>query len=532
MKLGIDKKTLILLVAIVILGAGLRLFALGENSFQRDEFLDINASYGYFKTDQWQAWDFNRDDVAVRVNVASDERAWAYRGQVATIFQFLTPTERNARLASALWGIAHILILFCVTLSLTRNRATALLAAFFFSVNIAAIEMDRTLRMYAMFAPIFLLFSWTVFQFLERPANGTNTRIYEKLFGFLGPRLRAACSAAAHVNYLYLVPMVLLGLLSFHLHALTGNIALVLLVYFAAMLIVTHRVGGDWLNCYAVYLTKLLGLFLLAILLAPQLTMQFTGALTFFENHWSYVGHVLDNFWHPLAAALLMILGGWHLIRAAEQKAGVWIVSTFATLLAAAIFLWERNAGAQYIFFAQSFAIILLAAGVHVGAKFLHTQVYGKKIYAITIGLALLLLPAYPYFFQENNTYHTTSRAEAPNYRKVFGFVKRNFTEGDVMITRNVRNYYYAGLNARVFDFGSERDDATLAKEGKVSKITLTQVEDIVSGHPSGWVVFSDNDEKFIEKEARAYFEQNFEKVNDIAVRGKISVYRWGSSKN
>ncbi|KKT93814.1 MAG: hypothetical protein UW95_C0020G0009 [Parcubacteria group bacterium GW2011_GWC1_45_14] len=42
-----------------------------------------------------------------------------------------------------------------------------------------------------------------------------------------------------------------------------------------------------------------------------------------------------------------------------------------------------------------------------------------------------------------------------------------------------------------------------------------------------GWVVFSDNDESFVTKEARDYLDKNLEKVNAIQVRGAVSVYRW-----
>ena len=73
--------------------------------------------------------------------------------------------------------------------------------------------------------------------------------------------------------------------------------------------------------------------------------------------------------------------------------------------------------------------------------------------------LFLILVLNLGYFFQENNTYHLTKTADTPNYRKVFQYVKEKYQDGDVMITRNFRNYYYSSdkFDILVFDFGSER---------------------------------------------------------------------------
>jgi hypothetical protein len=50
-----SKKNLyVALLVIIILGAFLRFYKLGNNSFVADEFLDINSSYAYFKTNVWQ----------------------------------------------------------------------------------------------------------------------------------------------------------------------------------------------------------------------------------------------------------------------------------------------------------------------------------------------------------------------------------------------------------------------------------------------------------------------------------------------
>ena len=187
-----------------------------------------------------------------------------------------------------------------------------------------------------------------------------------------------------------------------------------------------------------------------------------------------------------------------------------------------AVFLWRRNAGAQYIFFAQSFAIILIASGVYGAAKFFKNNLEtfsAKKVYFVTIALSLMLLPNYAYFFQENNAYSQTSAAENPNYRSIFTYFKKKKIDGDVLITRNFRNYYWSGQNVKVIDFGGE-----LAEE----KFSLAQLTNVVNENKTGWVILSDNDDRYISNEASVYMQENMTKINDIAVRGNVLVYRWG----
>src|SRR3989344_663291 len=163
------KNTWTILFFIVLLGTVLRFSSLGENSFTADEFLDMNGSYGYLKTGEWKAWDFNFDRPAeMNQNVARDERALAYKWQVAKLFSFLPPTEATARSVSALWGIFTIFLIFWAGWFYTRKKTVGLLAAFLFAVSISALIFDRRLRMYAMFTPVYLAFATVLFAVLER----------------------------------------------------------------------------------------------------------------------------------------------------------------------------------------------------------------------------------------------------------------------------------------------------------------------------------------------------------------------------
>ncbi len=496
-------------VGVVILSAFLRLWGLGNNPFVADEFLDVNATEGFHQTGQWQAWDFNHSDVSVRDNKASDKRAWIYRWQVAQILGHLEPTEYNFRLVSALWGIFTTIILFFVTFSFTKNRWIALATSFLWAVSIPAIELNRTIRMYSMFAPIFLLFSWSLFQFID----SSDKKVKE----FLGEVL--------NVRWIYIIPVIIFGVLSYHLHKLTGNIVLILLTYFEVMFIVKSKEFPA--RRYGVYMFIMLVGGLLIKLFLSQVWEQFSNSLVFCDDHWNYVGHIAHNYWNPLLGGLAILTGAWFLVKKQEDvRPGIWVIVTFFTILSSAIFLWNRNVGPQYIFFAQPFGFILAGTGIYAFANYLQKNIGGRNVFMITIIAGFIFLPSYYYFFQENNTYHINSKADTANYRKVFLFVKKNINEGDAMITRNFRNYYYSGLDVPVLDFGSERSEEQIKNEGKVKKIDVAQVQDFQNKYRTVWVVYSDNDEKFITKEARKYFENNCKKQNDLLVRGKVSVYK------
>ncbi|MFA5994766.1 MAG: hypothetical protein WC823_07470, partial [Parcubacteria group bacterium] len=282
----LNKKNVIwVLLAIVVLGSFLRFYKLGEVSFVADEFLDVNASYGYFQTGTWHAWDFNLGQLSERVNDASDQRAWIYRAQVASLFHFFAPTEATARAVSAGWGVLSILLLYGVATDLTKKRMIGLLSATLFAVSVSAIEMDRHLRMYAMFSPVFLGLSWALFRLLEGRYAGRAVLVQK-------------IKDKAGLQIIYVLPVLLLTWLSFQLHQLTANIALVTLAYISIL-------GGlNWQknkwNRYVIYFLLAVTSFVLVYVAVPGKVALALGTLVFFENHWSYLAIIFQDYSNPI----------------------------------------------------------------------------------------------------------------------------------------------------------------------------------------------------------------------------------------
>lgn len=503
------KTTWTVLFAIMILGMVLRLYDLGNNSFIADEFLDINSSYGYFQTGDWKAWDFNYGTLAeANINDARDERAFVYKWQVAGLFHILSPTESHARLISVLWGAISLLIMFWTGYFYTRKKTVGLLAAFLFSVSISGIMFDRRLRMYAMFFPVFLAFVTLLFAFFEREYQG-KVVVFRKTWERFG------------VNLYYFVPLSALALVNALVHGLSLTIIPIFGVYCAWLAVVIWRKEKIWKNKYSAVIGLGIVLAVLTVMFFPKLVRLSLGSFVFFDNHYSYLGYMFRDFAHPLLGVLAIGFGSYVLgKKLGKPKEALWLTLSAAVPLMMAIWFWRRNAGPQYIFFAQSFVLLLTATGVYGAMRLLreYVPVTGKQGALAVLILAGLLLPNYGYFLEENNTYHETSSGGNPNYRKVFDYFKKNKVDGEVLITRNFRNYYFSGAKVPVYDFGGELSQA---------KFSLTDLQKILAEHPHGWVILSTNDYDYISHDAEVYFKKNMEQVSNAQVRGDVEVYRW-----
>lgn len=503
------KQVIQILCLVVALGAGLRLYNLGNNSFVADEFLDMNSSYGYFQTGTWQAWDFNFGKLAeMNLNDARDERAFIYKAQVAALFHFLSPTESNARLVSVFWGIFSILVMFWTGYFYTKKRTVGLIAAFLFAVSVSGIILDRRLRMYAMFFPVFLLFATAVFATFERAYTGKGAFLVSlwKRFG---------------LNPIALIFGLALGICSLLTHGLTVNVVPISGAYLLLSAYGVWRQRGTLRQKYAIVAGSGIVFVVLTLLFFPETIRVFTKEITWFDNHYSYFSYFFRDFSQPLLAILLAFFGAktlWKDLKRPQEA----LFLCLATLipLALAVWFWRRNVGAQYIFFAQSFLMLLVACGVYGVLRLVREQlgVFGVQRTVWTLALLVLLLPNYGYFMEENNTYHETSTGGNPNYRKVFDYFKKNMNMEDVLLTRNFRNYYWSGAKVPVMDFGGELSEA---------KLSLAEVQRIVAKHPHGWVILSTNDYDYISHEAELYFKKNMEQVSNAQVRGAVEVYRW-----
>jgi hypothetical protein len=496
-----NKKIILIFLVILALGAFLRFYKLGQQPFVTDEFLDINATYGYFKTGQWLAWDFNLNQVSENLYAQRDERSWLYRIQVAQIFHFFALTEAAARSVSALWGVISIAVLYFTATYFTKNKTVGLIAAFLFAVSAAGITFDRMLRMYAMFFPVFLLFSWFLFRFFEEEYQGKIKFI--KIFW-----------KKAGINLVWFLPVTLLGLLSFHIHPLALNIGPVLVAYFITQGIIFFYQKKQLLNKYFITFTFFLVSLVGAYLFGSNIFSFYskTDLISFDNMRLRYILAAVSDYSITILTYSLIFFGAYVSIRKLKRiKETVWLASCFFVILIAAIFFWNENFGLRFIFFAMSFGIILLSSGLYflaerVGKYFPNQR---RKVFLGVLLALLIILPNYGYFFSKESPYRING-ARA-NYRAAFGYFMENKNEKDVLITRNFRSFYYKNTGVKVVN-----------KEWS-KKISVADLEKIMTENPNGWIVSGDP-KGDLEKEAIKYMEENSMDKKEVS---GVQIYHW-----
>jgi len=489
-----QRKALVIFALILLLAGFLRIYRLGVQSFIADEYLGVKIGYGYQQSGEWKMWNFNDSQL-------TDEkytRAQVYYWQVAQVLRFLPPTEAVSRLISVIWGLIGVVLVFFGAKYITKNPKLALIAAFLLAVSITALTYDRKLRMYSMFATTFFALSIFVFAMLE---------ILPKKMDSLG-----RFSKKIGLN-IYLVPVVLvLGYLNLKVHLLAVNIIPIVFAYLLIMVIVEFKKTRSFKNKYFIYLLIGIAAFFVSIK-----NIYIHSALKFFDPpiyHWTYLQKILADYSYILTSAAILAVGSWFMVKK-YGKAGLWVVLSLLVPLSMAMFVWDWNAGQQYIHFTHLFKVVIFAAGIYYLAKIFSKCLKIKYAEMTLIACLIFFSLNLPFFFSGKSFYGEPKNWDYPNYRESFAYVLDKKGDNDILITRNLTKYYLNGSHTDTFIYGSS--DNKLTKE---SIIMLQQ------NFPAIWLVTSEDDFN-IKSEAQDYIEENFELIKTKYTNGDIQIWRW-----
>jgi len=102
------KKSLVILIGILMLGGFLRLYKLGNMSLKADEYIGANISYGHNQSGEWKFWNWNKEELTDK----NYTRGQVYYWQVSQLLDFVAPNEFNFRLISVFWGMLGIILMF------------------------------------------------------------------------------------------------------------------------------------------------------------------------------------------------------------------------------------------------------------------------------------------------------------------------------------------------------------------------------------------------------------------------------------
>jgi len=504
--------TIILLGVIILVGGILRFYSLGDKAFDRDEFFELNSSYGYFKTGHFVAWDFNNEQPfpANMQDDSSNERAEVFRWQLAQLYHFHEPTEFLTRSLGAAWGIVSILIVYLFTVSLTGNRYIALIAALLTAVGESEIIYSRRLRMYAMFFPIYLFLSWMVYKFYETGYKGKFAifrKIYEK----------------TKFNPRYFIPVLVIGLISYNVHMLTLNIVITLFAYALIFCLIKAK-NGDYINKYSITLAAAVAGYI--ALQSPILINHYRSMrenVRFFTSNYDFSEQYFSDWIYPLTGIVLVIIGSWYLFfKMKLRKETLFIVLSGFVPMLLAVFAWQREESHRYIYFLQSFGIILSAAGIYGIISLITERIkkYKYKLVVIILIFAGFMSPiSYEYIYNKKmEVYVANDNSYYPNFQKIHNFVSSQMKPGEAMITRAYRSFYWRGEKIKVYDTKSLRFGSS-GCEQKINKI--------VGENPSGWVVFPKIDKLISCEAGRNYYKNNMERIKNDQIPSSVEVYHW-----
>lgn len=510
-----DKKLFFsfLLAIIILFGIFLRFYNIGVKAFDRDEFFELNSSYGYFKTGHFVAWDFNfeRPFGPNMQDDSSNERAEVFRWQLAQLYHFHEPTEALTRSLGSAWGMIGILLVYLVTVSLTGNRYIALIAALLTAVGESEIIYSRRLRMYAMFFPMYLAFSWMVYKFYESKYKG-RFALFKKIQEKTG------------FNFSYFLLMLVAGLISYNVHILTLNIAVTLLAYSLILFLLAVK-KGDYINKYSITLAASVAGFL--ALKSPILFDYYRSMrknIRFFTSNYDFSKQYFSDWIYPAIGVALIVVGAWYLFQKMKlKKETLFILLSGLIPMLLAVFVWKREESHRYIYFLQSFGIILSAAGIYGVIQLVASRIKNyncKKIAVIILLIAFLSGVNYGYLSKKSDVYVQKSNSYYPDFETIFGYVKQHKSAEDVMITRAYRSFYWRGAGIKTYDIKSLQMGATGCQD---------KIDKIVKENPSGWVVYPKVDKLNICGAGRDYYQNNLARIKNSQIPSSVEIYRWGN---
>lgn len=486
------KQSLAVLAVIIVAGGFLRLYKLDNQSFIADEYLGINIAYGQHQTGEWKFWDFNNEQLTDETYT----RANIYHWQVARIFDYLEIGEFSARLASVMWGIIGLIMVFAISYWLFRNYWISIFSAAFLTVSISALTFDRKVRMYSMFAPVYLLLAYLLYEFLEtKPAKGPSP--IKKL------------SVATGLNWNYFLPLVIVGYISLNTHLLTVNIIPTVAIFCIVISVWKYMSERSWKNKYAIFSS----LAIVGFLILSQVP-QFKSSVDW-SLHWTYITEVaLDYSYAPLAAVIFLI-GAGYLIKK-DKKKGLWVTLAFIVPLALAIFTWNRNVGPQYIYFTEPFKTIIMSAGLYAISQFVADRFPRKhknRLFVSTAVLAFMILVNIPFFYSRAGFYQDIRKWSYPNYRHTFDYYLNHRHPDDLLVTRKLTYYYIRGSRSSTLVY-NEND-----------RLTKEDIQEAQQKYPRIWfVVGNDN---YIKGSAMDFVEKNFRLIETKYSNDTLQIWLW-----
>lgn len=487
--------TVLSVLGIVLLAAGVRIPNLGEFGLRIDEPKHLKTALGYLRTGEYVKWDFVRKEPGDAYS-----RAFLHTKSIALSFRIFGENLGTARLVSFLWGLLLFVPLWGLATILQLRNYERILLFFWVALSPYFMSLSRWMRFYSAFTTLLLAALVCLYWFLH---DGRTRKAY--WYGGLG---MVCLILALHLQLVGFLCLVGIGGYLAASHFLEGETGvsmtrlLVAGVATVGLVFFVMSEPGRWFF----YLSD-----------SGSTWGELAGTLTFRPLYATYLfGEPYGYLIGGLILAVLFVYREGH----SREQYFYWLVAVplLGFVLGARRFPQVRFVGHLYPI---SFALLLLGT-----RRICSVLSQGRQlVYCLLFGFLTVIVPLYSLPVDLNRVwagemgYVGFPGTDSPRYSNWIRDFPPLVNQGDVVAIYNLPDYYAPRLK----DTGATLDWVSRSKQPQPA-LTVKDLRQYAQRYERVWVVTL---RRFhgLENDVVQHLETYYRKVTVPKVYGNIVIY-------
>ena len=462
-----------------------------------DEATSMQGATSYYHTGEYKEWNF----VTEKPSENNYNRAWPHQFIVAQSYKLFGISTWSSRFPSAVFGVLLILLSYFVGRYFIKDKWAVLLVIFSFAFFIEFLFLQRWTRMYAMLLPIFMIEFLLFYKFVAEK----NTCKYIRI------KRNTIFDNYLNFNYIYLIPLLLLIVLSYNIHINSTLIFPVILLFVIFTFFITKE------KKYIV--VAAIGVLILTIVIFSPYKVYF-NQFSFFEvKNFNY--YLNAFFGYPVRTntniiVLIIVFTSLLFIKNSKYKLSylmLYVSSLMGLVLFA--FILMRYVAFKYMSFAAPFSILLI-----IGAYFLiFRTLFNKKLLFL---LSVLIISSIAIHF--NRIYddiYVRNFASPAKPSVAWKDIVENYKEGEVIGRHWGPGFYFSGLNhnAKFFSLGHYTGNS------------FVSTYDTIRSYKSGWLTWHTQFSRIIDNTLMEYASMYMKKLHGHGIdETGVEVYHFVDS--
>jgi len=486
-------KTVGLLSILMLVGLVTVSSNLSENSFQNDEWYQVEAAEGYNQTGDFVLWDFNTESV--RTNQLGEPlpytRVSAYTWQVAKSVQYFGWSESAARAPSVIWYLALLLVSFGFMRWWKKDLALAFITTLTIALFDHMVLHGRLVRMYGMLLTFGIGASWAWI--------AAYTASIQKKIVWSTLLIQITAGVVLSAVAVYTHPMFLL---SFPL------LGLFILIDAVVQYVLQRKVQTGtlmWIIAGAV------GVIGIGVLLYASEQMHLLGFIGWrsVPNTIYEVFSVIDFPFIPIAATVY-IWAVWNHIKGTDSTGRFLAVVSFGAVLLFVISIKRYDALRYSMVYTPMVVMVVVEWWYRAGKKVTSTFTSRTKL-QLAIGLGIIAITIIPLSWPgvSPNGVFTRARADMTNaegygvnVEAAYAYIQEHRQPDEAVIGLLFRSYYWHDPTARLLPIGTEKS------------MTKADIKALMLEEGRGWIVWSEKKEHHLNPGVMKYIQNHAQEVS------------------